>query len=215
MFNIMSHIANQSKYTRHYHPRHLLAQYAINQIATLELRSQDIIKAMGYPIKHTMPACERLRHVLSNKYLGLDDSYIDKYFTADEFLVALFTVLEIPHTPFAEDIAQIKDDLAHYPNHLPKYSLQAEVDFEFTAGANWMSRGAASRLAHIRLPDGFAKLNESERASVVKKSIYEHYQQYEGNLPYDGMIKGYQLITEQHNEVVNSVKYGLPKSKAC
>lgn len=63
----------------------ILAQYAINQIATLELRSQDIVKAMGYPLKHTMPGCKRLRHVLSNKHLGLDGSYIDKYFTADEF----------------------------------------------------------------------------------------------------------------------------------
>ncbi len=215
MFNIMSHIANQSKYTRHYHPRHLLAQYAINQIATLELRPQDIVKAMGYPIKHTIPACERLRHVLSNKYLGLDSSYLDKYFTADEFLIALFTVLEIPHAPFAEDIAQIKDDLTHYPSRLPKYSLRAEVNFEFTADVNWMARGAASRLAHIRLPEGFAKLDESERASIVKKSIYKHYRQHEGNLPYNGMVKGYQLITEQRNEVVDSVRYALPESKAC
>ncbi len=66
----MSHIANQSKYTRHYHPRHLLAQYAINQIATLELRPQDIIQAMGYPIKHNIPACERMRHVLPTNIWG-------------------------------------------------------------------------------------------------------------------------------------------------
>lgn len=126
MFNIMSHIANQSKYTRHYHPRHLLAQYAINQIATLELRPQDIVKAMGYPIKHTIPACERLRHVLSNKYLGLDSSYLDKYFTADEFLIALFTVLEIPHAPFAEDIAQIKDGIVR-AQHNSKNSADDSV----------------------------------------------------------------------------------------
>ena len=139
MFNIMSHIANQSKYTRHYHPRHLLAQYAINQIATLELRSQDIVKAMGYPIKHTIPACERLRHVLSNKYLGLDGSYMDKYFTADEFLATLFAVLDIPHTPFAEDIAQIKDAAVHaehdnknssYGSVSNGYQQMSEQDYE-------------------------------------------------------------------------------------
>ena len=139
MFNIMSHIANQSKYTRHYHPRHLLAQYAINQIATLELRSQDIVKAMGYPIKHTIPACERLRHVLSNKYLGLDGSYRDKYFTADEFLAVLFAVLDIPYTPFAEDIAQIKDAAVHaehdnknssYGSVSNGYQQMSEQDYE-------------------------------------------------------------------------------------
>lgn len=214
MFNIMSHIANQSQYTRRYHPRHLLAQYAINQIATLELRSQDIVRAMGYPIKHTIPACDRLRHVLSHRYLGLDSSYMDKYFTADEFLVKLFAVLEIPYQPFAKDIAQIKYDLANYSNTLPKYSLRAEVDFTFTSADNWMSRGAASRFAQVHLPSGFAKLDDATRESVIQDSICEHYQQYEGSLPYDGVIKGYRLTIEQNNHVVDHAEYGLPKSSS-
>lgn len=108
-----SNFSNPSKYTRRYCPRHPLAQYAILQIDTLELRAQDIVKAMGYPLKHTIPACERLRHVLSNKHLGLDGSYIDKCFSADEFLAKLFTVLELPYESFAEDIAQIKYEVAH------------------------------------------------------------------------------------------------------
>ena len=137
----MSHSTNQSKYTRRYHPRHPLAQYAITQIDMLELRAQDIIKTMGYPLKHTIPACERLRHVLSNKHLGLDGSYIDKYFTVDEFLAKLFIVLELTYEPFAEDIAQIKYQLAHLPNDSPKYSLRAQVDFEL-GSAQWMSRDA-------------------------------------------------------------------------
>ena len=212
--NFTSHATNQSKYTRRYHPRHPLAQYAVNQIDTLELRSQAIIKAMGYPLKHTIPACDRLRHVLSNKYLGLDGSYMDKYFTADEFLAKLFNILEIPYQPFVEDIAQIKHDLAHYSNSLPEYSLRADVNFTFTAGANWMSRDGASRLAQVQLPEGFAKLSESERASIVKKGIREHYQYYEGNLPYDGIIQGYRLTIEHNNEVVNRIAYGLPKSSS-
>ncbi len=132
----MSHFTNQSKYTRRYHPRHPLAQYAITQIDTLELRAQDIIKAMGYPLKHTIPACERLRHVLSNKNLGLDDSYVDKYFTADEFLAKLFIVLDLTYEPFAEDIAQIKYEIAYSANPLLKHRLQAEVDFAYD-DADW------------------------------------------------------------------------------
>ncbi len=213
MFNIMSHIANPSKYTRRYHPRHPLAQYAVNQIDTLKLCSQDIVKAMGYPLKHTIPACERLRHVLSNKHLGLDGSYIDKHFTADEFLTKLFMVLEIPYTPFSEDIAKIKYDLAHGSQSLPSYSLQAKIAFEFD-GANWLARSSASRLAYIRLPDDFAELEEAERHLIVKESICEHYQRYEGGLPFDGMIKGYELMTEQNNKVINSLKYSLPKSSS-
>lgn len=211
MFNTMKYTVNQSKYTRRYHPRHPLAQYAVNQIDILELCSQDIIKAMRYPLKHTIPACDRLRHVLSNKYLGLDGSYSDKYFTADEFLTKLFAVLEIPYEPFAEDIAKIKYDLAHYPQSSPSYSLQAQIAFEFD-DANWLSRSNAARLAYVHLPEGFAELEEAEREAIVKESICEHYQQYETNLPFDGTIIGYRLLTEQKNEVIDKVEYGLPKS---
>jgi hypothetical protein len=212
VFNTKSYTANQSKYTRRYRPCHPLAQYAVNQIEALKLCSQDIVKAMGYPLKHTIPACDRLRHVLSNKHLGLDGSYIDKYFTADDFLAKLFVVLEIPYAPFAEDIEQIKYKLAHTPNPLPQYNLRADVDFHFTSGANWMCRAAASRFAQVHLPRGFAKLDEAERESIVQEGICEHYQQYEGHLPYDGRIKGYRLTTEQNNTVVDRVTYGLPKS---
>lgn len=130
MFNIMSHIANQSHYTRRYRPRHVLAHYAVNQIATLELRSQDIVNAMGYPLKHTMPACERLRHVLSSQYLALDSSYIDKYFSPEAFLIKLFAVLEIPFAPFAEDIEQIKQQVARYQpyQHCQRHSSLNDLD---------------------------------------------------------------------------------------
>lgn len=137
----MSHSSSKSKYTRHYRPQHSLAQYIITQIDTQQLRAQDIIKAMGYPLGHTIPACERLRHVLCNRYLGLDGSYMDKYFTADAFLAKLFAVLDLSYEPFVEDIAQIKYQLAHFSNPLPKYSLRAEVGLEFDS-ANWMSGDA-------------------------------------------------------------------------
>lgn len=212
MSNTARHTTNQSKYTRRYRPRHPLAQYAITQIDTLELRAQDIIKAMGYSVKYTIPACDRLRHVLSNKHLGLDDSYVDKYFTAEEFLEKLFTVLKLPYESFAEDIAQIKDELAHCANPLPQYRLQADVDFKFDGNSNWLSRWGASLSTHVHLPSGFAKLNEAERRAVVKESIREHYRQYKNNVPYNGIIKGYQLLIEQNSEVIDRVEYGLSKS---
>ena len=214
MFDIMSHITNQSKYTRRYQPRHSLAKYIIDQIELTELRPQHIVKKMGYPLKHTIPACDRLRHVLCNRYLGLDGSYMDKYFTADEFLVKLFEVLEIPYQPFIEDIAQIQYDLTNDADVTPSYRLRAEVDFTFTGGANWMSRGAASSLAKVTLPNNVAKLDKVTRESVIQDSIYEHYQQYDGNLPYDGIIKGYRLTIEQDNHVLDRAEYGLPKSSS-
>ena len=105
----MSQSAQPSKFTRRFQPCHPLAQYVIAQIDTLEYRAQYIVKTMGYPLKHTMPACERLRHVLSNKHLGLDGSYMDKYFSAEEFLAKLFSVLDLPYEPFAEDISSTEE----------------------------------------------------------------------------------------------------------
>ena len=213
MFKTMKYTANQSKYIRRYHPRHPLAQYAVNQIDILKLCSKDIIQAMGYPLKHTIPASDRLRHVLSHKHLGLDGSYSDKYFTADEFLAKLFSVLDIPYEPFAEDITKIKYDVAHSCRAVPEYRLRAQVGFAF-GDANWLARGNAERLAEVHLPDRFAELNEAERDLIVKESIGEHYQQYESNLPFNGIIKGYRLTTEQNDETVDKVEYGLPKSSS-
>lgn len=210
----MSIITNQdndrSKYTRRYNPRHPLAQQAVSQIDKLELRPQDIVKVMGYPIKHTIPACDRLRHVLSSDILGLNDTDVDNYFTANEFLRALLLVLDIRYQPFQADIAQIEYDLAHYPYPLPRYSLRAYVDFTFSGGANWMSRGVASSKANAYLPEDIAKMNELELKSIVLKCIDEHYKKYHGNLPYKGVIKGYRLITKQYNEIIDRVEYGVP-----
>lgn len=210
----MSHIKSQklshSKYSRRYSPRHPIAKYAVSQIEKGQLRAQDIVHTMGYSHKHTIPACDRLRHVLSSDILGLNDTDVDNYFTANEFLRALLLVLDIPYRQFQADIAQIEYDLAHYPYPLPLYSLRADVDFTFSGGANWMSRGVASSKANAYLPEDIAKMNESGLKSIVLKCIDEHYKKYHGNLPYKGVIKGYRLITKQRNEIIDRVEYGVP-----
>lgn len=213
MSNIKSQNTTHLKYTNRYSPRHPLAKYAVSQIGKLELRAQDIVITMGYSLKHTIPACDRLRHVLSSEILGLNDTKVDPYFTAHEFLRALLLVLDIPYEPFADNIAQIEYDLAHYPYPLPRYSLRADIDFKFSGGANWMSRGVAASKANAYLPKDIAKMNEAERESIVQKCIDEHYKKYTGNLPYDGVIKGYRLTIKQRNEIVDRVEYGLPESK--
>jgi len=101
-----------SIYTRHYQPRHLLALQIIQQIHKLELRPQHITQKMGYLPKHTLPACERLRHVLSNQYLGLDGSYIDGRFTAEEFLAKLLLVVEIAYETVEDDLTHIQYQLS-------------------------------------------------------------------------------------------------------
>lgn len=209
MSNINSQNSEQSKYSRRYTPRHPLAKYAVSQIDKLKLRAQDIVHAIGYPATHTIAACDRLRHVLSSEILGLNDKNVDSYFTANAFLKALLLVLNIPYRAFAEDIAQIEYDLAHYPYPLPKYSLRADVDFEWSEGANWMSRGVASSQANAHLPGNIAKMNEVKRKLVIQHCLSEHYAEYNGHLPYNGVIKGYRLTIKQRDEIIGRVEYGL------
>ena len=210
----MSQSAQPSTYTRRFQPCHPLAQYVIAQIDTLEYRAQYIVKTMGYPLKHTMPACERLRHVLSNKHLGLDGSYMDKYFSAEEFLAKLFLVLDLPYEPFAEDIAQIKDEIAQGAVPQPRYRLYADVDFKLDDNANWLSRWGVALWTQVDLPSGFAKLDETARKSIIKERIRKHYQECGSNVPYDGAIKGYRLIIELQDKEVERIEYDLPKSKS-
>ena len=194
----MSNInTTHSKFTNRYSPCHSLAKDAVNQIGKLELKAQDIVKAMGYSQKHTTPACDRLRHVLSSEMLGLNNNEVDTYFTAHEFLRALLVVLNIQYEPFAGDIAQIEYDLAHYPYPLPRYSLRADVDFIWSDGANWMSRGVASSKAKVYLPKDIAKMSDAERELVIQNCMREHYKKHNGNLPYNGIINGYLLIIRQ------------------
>ena len=129
---ILAHQASHpSKYTRHYQPRHLLAKQIIEQIDKLELRPQTIIQTMGYQLKHTIPACDRLRHVLSNRYLGLDDSYIDGRFSAEEFLAKLLPVVNIAY-------ATVEDDIAHI-----NYQLDNQLADQVTSKLDVVSKNKA------------------------------------------------------------------------
>ncbi|AMN49383.1 hypothetical protein [Psychrobacter sp. P2G3] len=210
MSDIKAQYSEQSKYTHRYTPRHPLAEYAVSQIGKLELRAQDIVQTMGYSSTHAIAACDRLRHVLSSEILGLNDTAVDTHFTAHEFLRDLLFVLDIAYKPYADDIAKIEYDLAHYPYPLPRYSLRADINFVWSGGANWMSRGVASSKANAYLPENIAKMNDSEREAIVQQCIEEHYQKYHGHLPYKGVIKSYQLIIKQRDEIIGRVEYGLP-----
>ena len=118
-----------SRYTRHYQPRHLLAKRIIEQIESLELRPQNIIQQMGYSSKHTIPACDRLRHVLTHPYLGLDGSYIDARFTAERFLEALLLVVDITYETIEDDIALLQYQLSHHLSTASKKQVIAKTSF--------------------------------------------------------------------------------------
>lgn len=98
-------------YARRYIPRCELAKLALEQMQALHLRGIDIVRAMGYPPKHTFAATDRLRYVLCSPVLGLDGSYIDAYYDASEFLIELFSLLQIDPETYQLSLKQIVQNL--------------------------------------------------------------------------------------------------------
>lgn len=50
-----------------------------------------------------------------------------------------------------------------------------------------------------------------KRNDIVQRCIDEHYAEYNGHLPYNGVIQGYQLIINQCHEIINRIEYDLPQ----
>lgn len=55
-----------------------------------------------------------------------------------------------------------------------------------------------------------AKMNEAKRELVIQQYLAAHYAEYNGHLPYNGVIKGYQFTIKQRNEMVDTIEYDLP-----
>ena len=66
---------------------------------------------MGYPKKHTFAATDRLRYVLCSKNLGLDGSYIDPFYSSQEFVLELFRILQVTPEQYIEEIELIRETL--------------------------------------------------------------------------------------------------------
>ncbi len=111
MCKYQSLTVNAFQYAPRYTPKCPLAVLAVQQIISLQLRSTDIVKTMGYPKKHTFAATDRLRYVLCSKNLGLDGSYIDAFYSAEGFVLALFRILQITPEQYREEIESIRHTL--------------------------------------------------------------------------------------------------------
>lgn len=99
-------------YARRYIPRCELAKLALEQMQALHLRGIDIVRAMGYPPKHTFAATDRLRYVLCSPVLGLDGSYIDPFYDANDFLETLFDILKLPSEQYRAEMETIRQTWA-------------------------------------------------------------------------------------------------------
>ena len=201
-------------FTRQIIPQHPLAKLAIEQIQTQNesqsLRAQDILKAMGYQPKNLIQAYDRLRHVLCSPNLGLDNSYYDFRYSANEFLQALFAVLDIVPEQYQLQLEQIKQELESYAKR-PRYSLRAVIDFDFSTSRanNWLTKMGVIRFYELDLPSEFYRVEPSEQHHIVQPLIQAHYQQYHDTLPYHGIIKGYVLRVERGEEI-EQVTYEIP-----
>lgn len=107
-----SSTSNTFRYAPKYTPKCTLAVLAIEQIITLQLRSTDIVRAMGYPKQHTFAATDRLRYVLCSASLGLDGSYIDPFYDANDFLETLFDILKLSPKQYRAEMEALRQTWA-------------------------------------------------------------------------------------------------------
>lgn len=98
-------------YTRRYQPKCELAELIVNEMREQHFRAPQIIKAMGYPAKHSIAAIDRLRYVLCSANLGLDGSYIDAYYDAKGFVSTLCQLLGIDQPYYKQQIDNISRNL--------------------------------------------------------------------------------------------------------
>ncbi|WP_296402957.1 hypothetical protein [Psychrobacter sp.] len=95
------------KYTRCYCPQCSLAVRIVDKMHKQRFRAPQIIKAMGYPVKHSIAANDRLRYVLNSPNIGLDGSYIDAYYDAKGFVITLCELLDIEPSYYNQQINTI------------------------------------------------------------------------------------------------------------
>jgi hypothetical protein len=179
-------------------PAHPLGHFAINTIQRQSLHPEDVVAKMGYPTSQYAKASARLRYVLISPTLGLKASHFDFKYSRDEFIVALFTALDIDSKHYQPALQTLQDKAAQKPSTI-SYALRAEIDFP-SASRSKNTQWALSKFKQLPLPKNFVYISEEEQAMIIQNRIVEHYQRYQSNLPGDGIIRSYYLICEVDDE---------------
>lgn len=145
VFIIMSQSAQPSKFTRRFQPCHPLAQLRHRANRYVRISRAIYCQNHGLPLKHTMLLANACVMCCPISIFGLDGSYMDKYFSAEEeFLAKVIFGTRFALWAICRRCAQIKDEIAQGTAPQPRYRLQANVDFKFDDNANWLSRWAAA-----------------------------------------------------------------------
>ena len=172
-----------------------LLQLIDAQISALALSPQEIVSRMGYAQSRYEQTCQRLQQVLSSDSLGLADAHYDFKYDGKGFLVALCRVLDIAPAQYQPLLDEIEADVQQRAS----YRLRAKISFE-SGGASAISLMVLNRFLYQDLPADFYRMNEVEQRRVAYEYAQAHYQRHGDGLPYNGTIRGYELVCSKASD---------------
>ena len=184
-----------------------LQSFILNQIEQKNLSYSQIIQSMGYPInvKTQTSALKRLKHVLSSPELGLTTTSYDFKYSSTEFIHVLCRVLDIDKSAYLLLFNEL-EQYAHKVLNATTPIVYADVTFSDDFQPSFMSMMAVSRFRRIKLDKGIRLLDRSKQRQVIDGLVRAHFTAMTGNIPFNGVIKGYRVSFE-HDDAQKEYLY--------
>ncbi len=172
-----------------------LQSIILKRIDDKKISHQEILKLMGYrhhPKTHDK-ALKRLQRVLSAPKLGLVNTTYDFKYSSSKFVQKLCIVLEIDKKIYQPLLSDIEQHASQVLNAITPI-VYADVAFNENFTPSFMSFMAVDRFKRIALANEVKLLSRQKQLDIIHKKIIEHYSYMQGNIPYDGRIRGYRVI---------------------
>ncbi len=168
----------------------------LSAIDEKNLTEEEIVKKLGYIPKKQHQALLRLKRVLRLADLGIvntKQSGFDMKYSSAEFVEAICKAVELEtaeYKPLIADLEKYADKVFHAKR--PDVCARLRLNDEYTS-----SFGIAMILYEkykvVRFAKSVGLLERDEQLKIVKKAIDQHYKEKTGDIPYDGVIIGYDV----------------------
>ncbi len=155
---------------------------------------RDIIIKMGYTgsAKSRAKGLQRLQNALSSKELGLANGGYDYKYSNKEFIYALCRALGIEKADYAPQLQALDAHVRWVMNaQLP--GVFADIAFNDNFVKSYMSMMAVGQLKYVKLDKHIRLQSREKQWHHICQAIRQHHAKMQGNIPYDGVIKGYYI----------------------
>lgn len=170
-----------------------------SQLDKLGYSLTEIATQMDYPSATLEKGIERLQQVFSSEDLGLTAGNYDFQYSSVEFIHALCAVLTIDAAIYEPLLDTLVAD-AYQHNHAKAPEVIAEINFTDSYQPSFQQGMALSKFRNVKLPEECRLLERSEQSTLIRRCIQSHLAEYQGKIPFDGVITGYRIIRKDQDD---------------